>query len=234
MTPRASVVIPVYNEADAIKACLDRIFAATSLVSEVLVVYDDVDDSTRLPLERYAEHEQRVIPLLNTIGPGPANAIRSGFENANSDIVVVTMADGSDDASQIDQLVRLVERGVVIAAASRYMKGGQQLGAPRLKAFMSKAAGLSLWRLASVGTHDATSSFKAYDRRFVTSVGIESPAGFAVALEMVAKARRRRLPVAEIATIWIERTTGTSHFRLWKWLPDYLRWYLHAFGRRIR
>lgn len=231
--PRASVVIPVYNEADAIKACLDRIFAATSLVSEVLVVYDDVDDSTRLPLERYAEHEQRVIPLLNTIGPGPANAIRSGFENANSDIVVVTMADGSDDASQIDQLVRLVERGVVIAAASRYMKGGQQLGAPRLKAFMSRTAGWTLGRFARVGTHDATSSFKAYDRNFVNKVGIESETGFALAIELVAKARRRRLPVAEIPTIWIERTYGASNFRVWKWLPDYLRWYFHAFGRRI-
>ena len=47
-----------------------------------------------------------------------------------ADVVVVTMADGCDDPQQIDQLARLVERGVVVAAASRYSKGGQQVGGP--------------------------------------------------------------------------------------------------------
>ena len=84
-----------------------------------------------------------------------------------------------------------------------------------------------------VGTHDATSSFKAYDRAFVQRVGIESTAGFEIAIELVAKARRHRLPVAEIPTIWRERTTGASNFKLWAWLPRYLHWYRYAFGSRI-
>jgi hypothetical protein len=113
------------------------------------------------------------------------------------------------------------------------MPGGQQVGAPLLKSTMSRLAGLSLCWFARVGTHDATSSFKAYDRAFVREVGIESDAGFEVAIELVAKARRRRLPVAEIPTIWLERTTGASNFRLWKWLPRYVRWYAYAFGPRI-
>ena len=55
------------------------------------------------------------------------------------------MADGSDDAEQIDELCKLVERGVVIAAASRYMSGGQQIGGPFLKTQLSRLAGLSLY-----------------------------------------------------------------------------------------
>ena len=82
-------------------------------------------------------------------------------------MVVVTMADGCDDPSQIDQLVRLVERGVVVAAASRYTRGGQQVGGPFLKGILSRLAGLSLSLLARVGTRDATNSFKAYDMDFV-------------------------------------------------------------------
>src|SRR4029077_16457394 len=144
----------------------------------------------------------RLRPVLNTLGRGPANALRFGIAQATADVVVVTMADGSDDPMQIDQLTRLVERGVVIACASRYMKGGQQVGGPWLKAKISRFAGLSLKWFGRVGTHDATNSFKAYSREFVREVGIESDAGFEIGIELVAKAKRRGLPIAEIPTIW--------------------------------
>jgi hypothetical protein len=143
------------------------------------------------------------------------------------------MADGSDDAEQIDHLARLVERGVVVAVASRYMQGGRQVAAPSFKSTLSRLAGVSLYWLGRVGTHDATNSFKAYDRHFVEQVGIESDAGFELGLEMVAKARRRRLPVAEIPTIWLDRAAGQSNFKVRAWIPRYLRWYRYSFGPRI-
>ena len=34
--------------------------------------------------------------------------------------------------------------------------------------------------------------------------------------------------VAEVPTTWRDRTAGQSRFRLWAWLPHYLRWYLKA------
>jgi dolichol-phosphate mannosyltransferase len=231
--PRVSVVITAYNEGDTIVACLDRVLEAVTLPCEVLVVYDAPDDTTAPYVEKYAESDDRVVPALNAYGRGPARAIRWGIDHARADVVVVTMADGCDDPQQIDQLARLVERGVVVAAASRYMKGGQQVGGPLLKRTMSRTAGLSLHALARVGTRDATNSFKAYDRAFVQSVGIESDAGFEVGLELVAKARRMRLPVAEVPTIWLDRSFGVSNFKLAKWLPSYLRWYRFAYGRKL-
>jgi dolichol-phosphate mannosyltransferase len=233
VTDLISIVVPVYNEDEGIVACLDRLVESVTSPFEILVVYDSPDDTTRPPAEKYALDDSRVVPTLNTVGRGPAHAIRFGIAAARGDVVVVTMADGSDDASQVDELARLVRRGVVIAAASRYMKGGRQIGAPFLKSTMSRLAGLSLCYFARVGTHDATSSFKAYDRAFVERVGIESTAGFEIAIELVAKARRHRLPVAEIPSIWLERTTGASNFKLWAWLPRYLHWYRYAFGPRI-
>jgi glycosyltransferase involved in cell wall biosynthesis len=230
VTPRVSIVLPTYNEGEHVTTCLDRLIEEVTLPCEILVVYDTDEDTTRPVAEKYAIENPRVVPTLNTYGRGPAFAIRYGIDHARADVVVVTMADGCDDASQIDQLARLVERGFVVAAASRYMAGGRQVGAPILKSMMSRGAGLSLYWLARVGTHDATSSFKAYDRAFVQEVGIESDAGFEIAIELVAKARRQRLPVAEIPTIWLERTHGASNFQLWKWLPRYLHWYRYAFG----
>lgn len=236
MTPRVSIVVTAYNEGDGITACLDRILEAVTLPCEVLVVYDDEDDTTAPYAAKYAAADERVVPVLNTHGPGPARAIRYGFDHARAPVVVITMADGCDDPGQIDQLTRLVERGVVIAAASRYARGGQQIGGPAFKSLLSRAAGLSLFWLGRVGTRDATNSFKAYSAAFVRSVGVESDSGFEVGIELVAKARRRRLPVAEVPTIWLDRAfagAGQSNFKLARWLPRYLRWYRHAFGPRI-
>src|SRR4051812_34959501 len=223
--PRVSVVTPVYNEGDTINDFLDRIFEAVTLPCEVLVVFDTDEDTTRPYLEKYAEREPRLEPMLNTYGRGPARAIRFGIDNARAPVAVVTMADGCDDPQQIDQLARLVERGVVVAAASRYARGGQQVGGPLLKRTLSRLAGLSLHWFARVGTRDATNSFKAYDRHFVQEVGIVSDGGFEVGVELVAKARRLRRPVAELPTIWLDRSFGMSNFKLMKWLPGYLRWY---------
>ena len=230
MKPRVSVVVPAYNEGESVVPFLERVFEAVTLPCEVLVVYDTPDDTTVPHLQAYARREPRLKPTHNTYGRGPAAAIRYGIDHAEADVVVVTMADGSDDPMQIDALTRLVERGVVVACASRYMRGGQQVGGPWLKGRISRLAGVSLHLIARVGTHDATNSFKAYSRDFIRSVGIDSDAGFEMGIEMIAKAKRLKLPVAELPTIWLDRTDGTSNFNVSGWIPRYLHWYLHALG----
>ena len=109
--PRVSVVIPAYNEGEDVLPVLDRIFESVETPCEVLVVVDFEADTTVPVLAEYADREPRLTTLVNTYGRGPANAIRFGIDQANSHVVVVTMADGSDDPRQIDALARLVERG---------------------------------------------------------------------------------------------------------------------------
>ena len=129
-----SVVVPAYREAEGIARVLDRLTEGVSLGFEILVVVDDRDDPTVAAVSDHAGQDQRIRTLVNTYGRGPANAIRFGIDHAQYPVVVVTMADGSDDPRMIDPLARLVERGVVVAAASRYSPGGQQVGGPALKA----------------------------------------------------------------------------------------------------
>lgn len=226
--PRVSIVIPAYNEADGIIAVLDRVRDSVTLPFEVLVVYDDPSDTTAPVVSDYGD--ERVRGLLNGLGRGPARAIRAGMAAAQAEVVVVTMADGSDDIGLVDSMCRLVERGCAVVAASRYMSGGAQVGGGLLKSNMSRTAGLALCWLGRVGTHDATNSFKAYSRAFLEEVGVDSDAGFEIGIEMVAKARRLRLPVAELPTIWLDRTSGQSRFKVWEWLPRYLNWFRFAFG----
>ena len=231
--PRVSIIIPAFNEGKQIVPVLDRLFESVHLSCEVLVVVDDEDDSTVPVVRDYAAAEPRLRCLVNTYGPGPANAVRFGMAAAAANVAVVTMADGCDDSRQIDDLARLVERGVAVAAASRYMAGGQQVGGPLVKGVLSRTAGRSLRLFARLGTRDATNSFKAYSTSFVREVGIDSRDGFEIGIELTAKAKRLRLPVAEIPTIWLNRPTGVSNFKVAEWIPKYMRWYRFAFGGRL-
>ena len=227
---RASIIVPALNEGEQIASFLARLEESVTTPVEILVVVDTPNDSTLIGIDKYQVLRHQIRGVVSELSKGPANAIRFGISASRADIVVITMADGSDDPRVIDDLIRLIERGCDVAAASRYMAGGQQIGGPRFKKFLSKNASRALWLLLGVGTHDSTNSFKAYSKRFIAEVGIESDKGFEVGIELVAKAHRNRRMIAEVPTIWIDRMIGESNFQLRRWLPQYLRWFLYAFG----
>lgn len=230
---RASIVVPALNEGDQIAIFLERLEEAVELPVEVLVVVDTPTDTTLGGISKYTPRKHSIRGVVSEFPKGPANAIRYGISSSTSEIVVITMADGSDDPRAIDDLIRLVERGCAVASASRYMAGGQQIGGPRFKKFLSKNASRALWLVLGVGTHDSTNSFKAYSKKFINEVGIESDRGFEVGIELVAKAHRYGKMIAEVPTIWIDRMVGESNFQLRRWLPQYMRWFFYAFGPKL-
>ncbi len=143
--------------------------------------------------------------------------------------VLVVMADLSDDLSQVDAMLDLYRQGNQIVAGSRYMPGGRLMDAPLLKGAMSRVAGLTLRWFRRIPTHDATNAFKIYDSGMLHSMTIESQAGFELSLEITVKAFLAGYTIIEIPTTWRNRTAGESRFRVWKWLPHYLKWYFYAF-----
>ena len=151
---------------------------------------------------------------------------------ASAPVVVVSMVDLSDDYEKLDEMVRRAEAGAAVVCASRYMKGGAQIGGPWLKDFLSRTAGVSLHWLAGLPTHDPTNSFKAYRKDFLDATPIESAAGFALALELTVKAHFAGLRVEEVPAIWRDRTAGESRFQVFGWMPEYLRWYWLALRSR--
>jgi glycosyltransferase involved in cell wall biosynthesis len=233
-TPDISIIIPSKNENEQIISTLTRLNDYVNLNFECLIVVDSTKDTTIQSVKKFCSKHKNYRVLINSDSSGPASAIKFGIQQSLSSTCVITMADGSDDPKIIADLAQLIERGVAIAVASRYMPGGQQIGAPFIKSLLSRVAGKSLYFLRRVGTRDATNSFKAYSKEFIDFVGIESEYGFEMAIELVAKAKVYGYPVAELPTIWLERETGKSSFKLLKWLPKYLHWYLYAFKRPKR
>jgi hypothetical protein len=130
-------------------------------------------------------------------------------------------------------MVRMIrEEGYDLVAASRYMKGGRQVGGPLLKKTMSRVAGVSLYWLGALPIHDATNAFRAYRRQVLLDFPIESQGGFAYSLEITAKAHAAGRKLGEVPSTWRDRSAGESRFKLRAWLPHYLKWYGYALSHR--
>jgi glycosyltransferase involved in cell wall biosynthesis len=232
MTPDLAIVLPVYNEGEAVEPVLRALASSVTTPHELVVVYDFDGDTTVPVVQRLQRDIPQLRGLRNDLGRGVLNAMKAGIAGTGAPYVLISMADGSDDPRAVDRMVELAREGADVVAASRYMKGGRQIGGPPLKRLMSRVAGLTLHWFARVPTHDPTNNFKLYSRRFLEATTIESTAGFELALELTVKATLERRKVAEIPTTWRDRTAGASNFKLRKWLPHYLHWYLTALTRR--
>jgi len=228
-----SVVLPVFNEGEAVEPVLRALDAAITAPHELIVVWDFDGDTTRPVVERLALELPTVRGLRNDLGRGVLNAMKAGIADARGEFILISMADGSDEPAVVNSMVALARAGADVVAASRYMRGGGQVGGPLLKRLMSRAAGLTLHWFAGVPTHDPTNNFKLYRRQFLDSIQVESSAGFELALELTVKATLADRPIAEVSTIWRDRTAGQSNFKLRRWLPHYLHWYAVAFRGRL-
>jgi glycosyltransferase involved in cell wall biosynthesis len=225
-----TLVIPVYNEGANFPGLWSAVTSQIRSRFRAFVVYDFDEDNTVPVLQQIiSTGDNRLVPVKNNIGRGVVGAIRTGFNQVESGPVLVIMADLSDDLAQVDQMVDYYRQGYQVVVASRYMPGGRLLDAPPLKGVMSRVAGLTLHWFRRIPTHDATNAFKLYDSKILKNMTIESKAGFELSLEITVKAFLAGYRIVELPTTWRGRTQGESRFKVWAWMPQYLKWYFHAF-----
>ena len=230
MSQPLTIIIPVYNEGANFPRLWANIRSQVRSQFRALVVYDFDEDDTLPVVQRIMDQgESRLRLVRNALRPGVVGAILTGFNQVEDGPVLVVMADLSDDLRQVDAMLALYRQGYHVVVGSRYMKGGSMEGGPWLKQFLSRMAGLTLHWFRGIPTHDATNAFKVYDRQMLRSFTIESQRGFELNLELTVKAFLQGYRIAEVPSQWRDRAHGQSRFRLWAWLPHYLKWYFHAF-----
>lgn len=227
-----SVVIPVYNEGDVIGETLKKLESSIKTPHEVLVVYDMDTDSSIPPIKDIQKKFKNIKLQKNIYGKGALNALKTGLVKAKGDAVCVMMADLTDDPKVVSEMMEKFNEGADLVAASRYMQGGHQIGGPLIKQLMSRFAGLSLYYIAGIPTHDATNSFKIYSKKFLNKTKIESNGGFELGIELTVKAHFNGYKIKEVPTTWTY-LAKESRFYLKKWLPKYLKWYFWAIGHRL-
>ena len=164
------VVLPAYNEADALPPLLSRLKRASDghLQSSlsVIVVDDGSTDGTAEKARSVEGLEVRVI--AHGTNRGLSEAIRTGLlaavEQARDEDVIVTMdADDTQAPGLISRMTMLIEEGNDVVVASRYAPGGRVLGVPFGRRLLSRGASL-LFRVAYpvTGVRDYTCGYRAY------------------------------------------------------------------------
>jgi len=226
------IIIPVYNEGANIKATVNAIEQIVKTSHRIYIVYDFDGDNT-LPVAKEMRQKGLPVELLKNPVRGVANAIKTGLRNAPHNYLLVTMADLSDDYSVVDRMCQLITEGYDMVCGSRYMKGGKQIGGPFFKKLLSRTAGLTLKYFAGLPVHDITNSFKLYRKSMVDNIDIQSESGFEIGMEIVVKAHFAGYKITELPCTWTDRQAGCSRFRIFKWMPKYLRWYFYAVKKTL-
>jgi hypothetical protein len=73
-----------------------------------------------------------------------------------------------------------------------------------------------------------------YTKTVLDSIEIQSRGGFEVGMEITIKAFFKGYKITEVPTVWQDRSAGESRFRLLKWVPKYIHWYLFAIKTKLR
>lgn len=228
-----SIVVPVLNEGSNITLFIQSLERAIKIKHEIIIVYDFDEDDT-VPVAKKLQYKFSNVRLIkNNLERGLINACKVGFMNAKSNFIVVMPGDLADDPKAINNMFKLAKQGYDIVCGTRYSKGGKQFGGGLVKTILSKIAGLTTPVLLGIPTSDLTNGFKMYRKSLLDKINIESKGGWGFATEILIKAHFMGFKITETPSIWKERSSGKSKFKLFKWLPNYMYWYWWGFRKRI-
>jgi glycosyltransferase involved in cell wall biosynthesis len=234
MDRQIDIVIPVYNEGRNIVAVLSALAREVKTPARVLICYDSETDDTLPAIRANPDaHRGLLVEFVRNPARGAHAAVMAGFAASTAPQVVVYPADDDFNPGILDRMVQLALQGYDVVCASRFMPGGTMQGCPWLKSALVRTAAFTLHRLARLPTHDATSGFRLFSRRVIEQIAVESDQGFCYSIELLVKAHRLGWRIGEVPALWFERKHGTSRFRVLKWLPAYLRWYVYAFATTV-
>lgn len=191
-----AVVMPVYNEASTVGAVLDSV--RSWFDGEVLVIDDGSTDAT--PLELARRSDVAVVRLDRNCGYGCA--LRIGFDVARElgiERLVTMDCDGQHEPGHIPQFLAALDETDIVSG-SRYLPESAAHGivAPADRRRVNQAVTDVVNRVTGWGITDAFCGFKAYRAQALGRLTL-SEAGYAMPLELWAKAWRAGLSVRELA-----------------------------------
>lgn len=224
------IILPVYHEEKNIQKVLHNISSFVKTPHNILLIFQDKIDPT---ISRVTNKRKNLYIYYTNNAVGLLPAIKKGLAVSKSNTVVVMMSDLSDDAKDIDKMVKKIREGYDLVCASRYIHKGKRLGGPKVKGFLSMFACLTLQFFTGVPTRDATNAFKCFRKKILENITIESKSGYEFPLEITIKSYYNNAKITEIPTVWKERKTGYSKFNFIDLLPLYIRWYMFGIEKKI-
>ena len=198
-----TAVVPARNEERNIGWVLERMPAS---VDEVLLV----DGFSR---DRTVEVARKVRPdvvVVRQRGCGKGAAMRTGFEDASGDFVVVLDADGSMDPAEIQDYVTALEAGYDFVKGSRFLPGGGSLDLTRIRSLGNQTLVHSVNLLWGVPFTDLCYGYVGFRRDHLDALALTST-GFEIETELCIHAIQAGLRIAEVPSVELARHFGVSN-----------------------
>lgn len=207
-TPFLSTVIPAYNEERRIRPTLGRIreyLDKQAYTSEVIVVDDGSIDGTA----RVVAEFQASWPALRLIrtgrNRGKGYSVKTGFSNAEGEILLFSDADLSTPIEEADKLIAAIRSGAAVSIGSRALdRSVVRIHQPWYRELMGKIFNRFVRLIAVQGIHDTQCGFKAFTREAAMNlISRQRIDGFSFDVEILYIARRLGYVIREIPVTWI-------------------------------
>jgi dolichol-phosphate mannosyltransferase len=206
--PKLSVVVPAYNEARTITACLERLLAIADehLELEVIVVDDASTDGTRRCAEELAAAHLQVRVIAHDINQGKGAALHTGFARATGEFVAVQDADLEYHPEDLKRLIGPLVAGTAdVVIGSRFLSGG----AHRVLYFWPVVGNRFLTLVSNMLTDlnlsDIKACYKVFRREVLQQLELHEKR-FGFEPEVVAQIARLRLRIYETGISYAGRT----------------------------
>lgn len=211
---RTLIVVPTYNERDNLPILVDAVLSATS-AADLLVVDDASPDGTGRIADDLAAHHPQVRVLHRTARSGLGSAYVDGFTlglRDGYDVFVEMDADMSHDPRFLPSMLEAIEDGADVVIGSRNIPDGGVEGWGIGRQMLSKGSSLYSRLVLGIDVHDLTTGFKAYRRRALEVIGLDSlrSDGYSFQIETTYRAACRGLRVVEIPIVFVDRRVGRS------------------------
>ncbi len=232
-----SLVMPVYNEGDAVIPVVTTMFFAVRYPFKFIAVYDSDSDKTIATLNKLKQKFDDIYLVQNQWRQGGVvNAIRTGFNIADTPYVGIWLAYHVDPFGVVNSMVEKMESGYDLVSATRFTSDTNRARGNTIKRLLSSWGNLILDRLIGMPITDVTTSLKIYRKSLLNSISIETivNGGWALSAELAIKAAIKGYKLAEVP---LERKNvnlihGLTNFRVFKQLPEYFRWLLLGWKNR--
>jgi glycosyltransferase involved in cell wall biosynthesis len=225
--PELSLVMPCYNEQDAVGYTIPQLVAAfrqAGLGLEVIAVDNGSTDRTGEILAGLANQGLPVVPIRVARNEGYGHGILSGFPHCRAPWVGAIPADGQVDAEDVVRLFRALRQthGRVLGKVRRRFR----LDGVWRKFVSIAYNGLVLLLWPRLGSIDVNGTPKIFPRALLPELALESKRWF-LDPELMIKAHHLGVRVLEMNVFARMRGNGLSHVRAgtcWEFLRNLVRY----------